>query len=246
MSAANQLSTSKLIKYGTNELIDIEHYNRNFDNDLATKSEYQKYNHANFPNAFPGMDKVKGSCQGYWKNELKSGKTSHPTANCLIQSVSELGKWEGVANRCIRKTCPNVHIPNDPDVSYDEKGHYIVSKESYNGIFELDYGSSYRIDSGELGVSNDEIKGRSNGFATWRGVNVMDFDFNVEATACIPGYKEVDSEPEYNQPVTPVNFLGTDPRFIKTIRRYTDGKNPVRICSPHAFANEGFWRIATQ
>lgn len=242
MSDADKLETSRLIKYGTNELIDIEHYNRNFDQDSATKNKYQLYNHANFPNAFPGMVAVNGSCQGYWKNELLKGVSTPPVATCAFNEKSELGIWQNITNKCIRKTCQAVDIPVNAGVSYGKKNYYIVSKESYNGLFQLDYGSSYSISVSELGADSDESKGSSNGFATWRKVDVMDFDFNVMANACIPGYKEVNSEPLYQYFNRPINFPNIDVKFMKEITSYAGGENPVRICSPHALANEGFWK----
>ncbi len=242
MPDSNKLNVSRLIKYGVSELIDIEHYNRNFDKDLATKDKYQLYNHANFPNAFPAMVAVKGSCQGYWKKELVKGKSISPVADCVFQEKSELGKWENVTGKCIRKTCQAVDIAANSGVLYSQKNYYIVNKESYNGLFQLDYGSSYSIANSELGADNDESKGSSNGFATWRKVDVMDFDFNVEATACIPGYREVDSMSYYEIHDRPLNFPEVDLKFLKEITSYSNGKNPVRICSPHAFAEEGFWK----
>jgi hypothetical protein len=242
ISGTAQLNGSRLIKYGTDELIDIEHYNRNFDKDEETKSKYEAYNHANFPIAFPGMAGVKGSCQGYWKNELINGKLISPVANCVIQDRSEFGKWENVTNRCIRKTCQAVDIPANAGVSYNKQNYYIVNKEAYNGLFQLGYGSSYSIAISELGANNDESKGASNGFATWRKVDVMDFDFNVEATACIPGYKEVGSQSNQKYKDNPKNFPDVDSKFMKMVDSYTDGQNPVRICSPHSSANEGFWK----
>jgi len=124
---------------------------------------------AEFPIAFPKMDQVEGSCNGYWKEGF-----AKPIASC-----NESGNWNGFGNSCIRYKCPEIKS-GSPNKNY---------------LGELIYPNNSYISVSESGTSNNNNKGQYNGFANWPEVESGDYAKDSSASSCIDGYKPTNSVP---------------------------------------------------
>lgn len=199
------------------------------DNSIITNGE--------FPYVVAGMEKVKGKCVGYWQNTTINGSSVAPLLSCIVDSKGA-GKWiypdgninsigaTSSHNNCVRYACPAILIDknytSNPDISINSYGPIKLSPSN-----ELIYDINSFVATNEQGVNNNEIKGRSNGFAVWPYiVKNNDYAIDIYANTCIPGYKPKNSSANFSYSNTI-----PDDNTSHFITGYTGGVMPNRLCN---------------
>ncbi len=126
--------------------------------------------YAEFPQALPGMQDVRGECKGFWTSDKNSsGIALFPLRTCVNNNGNAV--WNAnVQNQCIRFSCPSIFTVG-PDAT---------------GVYQAGYGA----------LETGEAKGTSNGFAMWdKYTKVGDFVETRSANSCIPGFRPKNSSP---------------------------------------------------
>jgi len=136
------------------------------DRSLGAVSGY-----AEFAKSLPGMDDVRGQCNGFWTYDRNSSGVILPPLQSCIGSNDGTASWDkSVRNRCVRYSCPDVFTAG-PNVQGTYQGGYSVNEVS-------------------------EARGSAHGFATWvKYTKTNDFPEIRTASSCIPGFKAVGSSP---------------------------------------------------
>lgn len=156
--------------------------------------------HADFPPTMIGLPDTYGICNQYWTmNTTPTGIAMKPTLSCL--NVAGNPKWEStVRNPCVRYSCPSI----------------LTAGPGITGVYQGGYG---------FGETGENI-GRSNGYAVWpKFTKTNDLLQPVNATACIWGFKKLNSTATYDS--------------AGKINGYINGIAPVRDCD-----QLGMWQTA--
>ncbi len=159
-SSLNQIAYGTSISQITN-LVHISHQYRTFG---SLSPSIPVAGHAEFSQSIFGLNDVRGTCTGFWKQTTStSGYQLPPTASCL--NNGGVASWGAVTNSCVRYSCPAISTTG-MDVNGNYQGGY--------GILE-----------------DGEDKGLSNGFANWTVIESTDFPVNATSSGCITGFKTV-------------------------------------------------------
>lgn len=156
--------------------------------------------HADFPQQIFGVNKIAGTCSGFWQNAVVNGVSTAPTSNCLF--VSGQAVWDVVTNPCVRYSCPAISTSG-----VDSNGNY---QGNYTNV-----------------TDPADQKGLSHGFATWPQLTkTNDFVESASALTCVTGYKKVGATATLINGETNADHAA----LYNNISRYTGGTTPTRLC----------------
>ncbi len=156
--------------------------------------------HADFPQQIFGVNKIAGTCSGFWQNAVVNGVSTAPTSNCLF--VGGQAVWDVVTNPCVRYSCPAISTSG-----VDSNGNY---QGNYTNV-----------------TDPADQKGLSHGFATWPQLTkTNDFVESASALTCVTGYKKVGATATLINGETNANHAA----LYNNISGYTGGTTPTRLC----------------
>ncbi len=173
--------------------------------------------HAEFEMAIAGEASIKGTCNGFWKDQTSFGVAVDPVADCNANGV-----WTNFRNSCQRFSCAAISVPS---FGSDEFGLY----------------------PGYDTTSPIGLLGAGHGFANWpRYTKTNDVIESVSANSCLVGYRPVGATKNVGSvfgslAATYANLNPDGKALLASVFKqntgYSGGSLPTRQCN-----QLGFWR----